>query len=190
MEDDTSLTTAAMIDETTTEDFCNSILSRFSDSPQEDHQHLCTVLGAMSQELKDQKNLPLTPIAYFGATCSSLTRLSSDPESPNHVIDALVTILSLVLPRVSVPILRKKKEFVAEMMVRVISSRSSLSPAGVGSGLKCISHMLMIRDSGSWSDVAQLYGVLLSYMTDSRPKVNSLAPAFSLIFIQTFVITI
>lgn len=156
------------IDETN--DFCNSILLRFSKSTQEDHQHLCTVLGAMSQELKDQ-SLPLTPIAYFSATCSSLDRFSSDSQSPIHVIDALLTILSLVLPRVSVAILRKKREYVSELMVRVLRARS-LTPNAVASGLKCVSHLLIVRDNGIWSDWSQLYGVLLGYATDSRPKVR------------------
>ncbi|KAF2304163.1 hypothetical protein GH714_028179 [Hevea brasiliensis] len=38
----------------------------------------------MSQELKEQ-NLQSTPIAYFGAACSSLDRLSLDPDPPSYV---------------------------------------------------------------------------------------------------------
>ncbi|KAK9275403.1 hypothetical protein L1049_022667 [Liquidambar formosana] len=152
------------------DDFCNSILSRFSNSTQEDHQHLCIVIGTMSQELKDQ-NLPLTPVAYFGATCSSLDRLSTDADSPNHVIDSLLTILSMLLPRVSVAILKKKGEYVSELVVRVLRSKS-LTAVAVGSGLKCISHLLIVADHFSWTDVSQLYGVLLGYVTDSRPKVR------------------
>lgn len=152
------------IDET---DFCGSILSRFSNSTQEEHQHLCTVLGTMSQELKDQ-NLSTTPVTYFGVTCSSLDRLSSDPDSPTHSIDSLLTILSMVLPRISPVILKKKREFLSELLVRVLRSKSP--PAA--SGLKCISHLLMIRESDNWSDVSQLYGVLLRFITDSHSKVR------------------
>ncbi|XP_065849103.1 uncharacterized protein [Euphorbia lathyris] len=155
----------------TTDDFCNSVISRFHSSTQEDHQHLCTVIGAMAQELKDQ-NLPPTPVAYVGAASSSLDRLiSSDPDPPSHVIDALLTILSLALPGISPAILRKKREVLSDIVVRAL--RLNLVTVGaVASGLKCIGHMLMIKDTANWNDICQLYGVLLGYITDSRPKVR------------------
>ncbi|MED6139816.1 hypothetical protein PIB30_087539 [Stylosanthes scabra] len=62
----------------------------------ESHLHLCAVLGAVSQELKDQ-NLPCSPVAYFGATCSSLDRISLESNSPSHVIGALLTVISLLI---------------------------------------------------------------------------------------------
>jgi ribosomal RNA-processing protein 12 len=37
--------------------------------------------------------------------------------------------------------------------------------------LKCVSHLLIIRDSVHWSDVYLLFNVLLGFLTDSRPKV-------------------
>ena len=159
------------VDET---DFCDSVLSRFSNSIQEEHQHLCTVLGAMSQELKEQ-NLPTTTVTYFCTTCSSIDRLSSDPDSPTHIIDSLLTILSMVLPRISPVILKKKREYLSELVVRVFRSKSP--PAA--SGLKCISHLLMIRESDNWSDVSQLYGLLLSFITDPHSKVISMKLFFS-----------
>ncbi|KAL6974644.1 hypothetical protein U1Q18_028827, partial [Sarracenia purpurea var. burkii] len=152
------------------EDFCNSILSRFSNSTQENHLHLCAVIGAMSQELKDQ-NLPLTTIAYFGATCSSLHRLSTETEPPSHVVDALLTVLSMIIPRISTAILKKKTEYISDLVVRVLHSKS-ITPGAAASGLKCISQLLIIREKFSWSDVSSLYGVLLGYLTDDRPKVR------------------
>ncbi|GMP42744.1 hypothetical protein CsSME_00012383 [Camellia sinensis var. sinensis] len=71
-------------------DFCNSILTRFSSSTEDHHHRLCVIIGAMSQELKDQPLL-LTPVAYFGATCSSLDRLSAEAEPPSHVVAASET---------------------------------------------------------------------------------------------------
>lgn len=154
------------------EDFCESILSRYSSSTQEDHQHLCATIGIMSQEFKDH-NVPSTPIAYFGDACSSLDRLSSsDPNPPPHLIDSFMTILSLVLPRVPVPALRMKREVVAEIVVRVLRL-NLVTVSTVVSGLKCIEHLLIVRDSANWTDVSRLYGVLLGFMTDSRPKVTS-----------------
>ncbi|KAH8505512.1 hypothetical protein H0E87_012659 [Populus deltoides] len=153
-------------------DFCDSILSRYSTSTQDDHHHLCAIIGTMSQELKDQ-NLPCTPIAYFGAACSSLDRLSSSYSDPSpYVIDSLITILSLALPRISIPILKKKRELVSNVVVRVLKLNYSVTAGAVVSGLKCVAHLLSIRDSFNWDDISQLFGVLLSFMTDSRIKVR------------------
>src|SRR4051812_39092531 len=88
-------------------DLCNFILSRFGKSTSESHQHLCAVIGAMSQELRDH-NLPSSPVAYFGATCSSLDRIAAEPNPANHLIDALLTILSLVIVRLPPAVLEKK----------------------------------------------------------------------------------
>lgn len=151
------------------DDFCNSILSRYSNSTEEHHQHLCAVIGAMSQELKDQK-LPLTPVAYFGATFSSLDRLLSETEPPAHVLDSLLTLLSMVLPRVSSAILKKKTEYVSGVVVRVLRSKS-ITPGAAASGMKCVSHLLVIGDKFSWPDVSPLYKVLIDHVTDDHPKV-------------------
>ncbi|KAK7363336.1 hypothetical protein VNO77_05476 [Canavalia gladiata] len=152
------------------DDLCNSILSRFANSTNESHQHLCAVIGAMSQELKDQ-NLPSSSVAYLGATCSSLDRILSEPNPANHIIDALLTILSLVFTRVPVAVLKKKREFLSEHIMRVLRSQSA-SESAVISGLKCLSHLLIHRESVDWSDVSPLFNVLLGFLTDSRPKVR------------------
>ncbi|CAK9159241.1 unnamed protein product [Ilex paraguariensis] len=150
--------------------FCDSVMSQFSNSKQEHHHHICTIIGTMSQELKDQ-SLPLVPTAYFGATCSSLERLSLEPDPPTHIIDALTTILSLVVDRVSPSILKKKYDYLCDLIVKVLRSKS-ITPLGVASGLKCIKQLLIAHDKGNWADLSHLYGVLLSYITDDRPKVR------------------
>ncbi|GMQ02451.1 hypothetical protein CsSME_00048669 [Camellia sinensis var. sinensis] len=106
-----------------TNDFCNSIITRFSSSTEDHHHRLCVIIGAMSQELKDQP-LPLTPVAYFGATCSSLDRLSAEAEPPSHVVAALLTFLSTVNTHISATILKKKNEYVSELLVRILRSNS------------------------------------------------------------------
>ncbi|OMP11677.1 Armadillo-like helical [Corchorus capsularis] len=153
-----------------TGDFCDSVLSHFSKSDQEDSQRLCATVGAMAQELKEQ-NLPLTPIAYFGATCSSLDRLSSQPDSPPHVIQSLTTILSLLLPRVPVAVLKKKGDFVSRVVITVLRL-NSVTEVTQASGLKCLAHLLITGEKVNWSDVSQNYGVVLGYLTDSISKVR------------------
>lgn len=165
------------------DEFCESILDRFSSSTQEDHQHLCAVLGTMSQELKDQ-NIPLTPVAYFGAACSSLDRLSCEPDPAGHVIESFMTILSLVLPKISPAILKKKGDFTSVLLLRVLRS-SSVTAGSVVSGLKCVSQLLITRDPANWSDLSQLYPLLLVYMTDSRSKVFSRFPFCKFWFINS-----
>ncbi|XWS70113.1 hypothetical protein CRYUN_Cryun03dG0021300 [Craigia yunnanensis] len=152
-----------------TGNFCDSMLSHFSKSDQEDSQRLCATIGAMSQELKEQK-LPLTPIAYFGATCSSLDCLSSQPVSP-QVIQSLTTILSLLLPRIPVAVLKKKGDFVSKITVTVLRL-NSVTEVTLASGLRCLAHLLITGEKVNWSDLSQNYSVILGCLTDSRPKVR------------------
>lgn len=159
------------------DDFCNSILSRFSNSTDPQHHHLCSMIGDISQGLKDL-NHPLTPLAYFGATCTSLDKLSSsDPNPPSHHIDALISIISMLLPRISSAVLRKESDYVSGLITRLILS-NGVTDSVVASGLKCISHLLIVGHRMSWSDVSHLFGVLLGFIADSRPKVNFLLQAF------------
>ncbi|KAL1833964.1 hypothetical protein DCAR_0104099 [Daucus carota subsp. sativus] len=153
-----------------TDNFCSQIFSKYGSSTAEHHQHLIAVTGAMSQTLKDN-NQPLSLIAYFGAACSSLDSISSESEPSGHALDSLLTILSLILPGLSGAVVKKKFELVAELVVRVLRGKE-VSEAGVAAGLKCVACLVMVRGSVSWNDVSQLYGILLSYATDSRSKVR------------------
>lgn len=154
-----------------TGDFCDLILRHFSKSDQEDSQRLCATVGAMTQELKEQ-NLPLSPIAYFGATCSSLDRLGSEPDCPPHVIQSLATVLSLLLHRIPVAVLKKKGDFVSRILVTVMRL-NSVTEVTLTSGLKGLAQLLIAGDKVNWSDLSQNYGVLIGYLTDSRSKVIS-----------------
>ncbi|KAK4785190.1 hypothetical protein SAY86_001879 [Trapa natans] len=151
-------------------DFCESILARFGNSLDENNRSLCVVIGTMSQELMDQ-NLPRTPIAYFGATCSSLDRLLSSSTPDYQVASSLLISLSFLLPSVSPALLNKKLEFLSEILIKALSCDSLSTPAVV-SGLKCISHLIIAGSDGNWDTISQMYGVLLRLTTDSRQKVR------------------
>ncbi|XLR26689.1 hypothetical protein S83_054589 [Arachis hypogaea] len=73
-------------------DFCDTILSRFSGSPKESHLHLCAVIGAMSGAQGPKS--PLLTCRLLGAACSSLDRISVEPNPPSHVTGALLTVIS------------------------------------------------------------------------------------------------
>ncbi|XP_047337645.1 RRP12-like protein [Impatiens glandulifera] len=151
-------------------DFCELIISRFTNSTHEHHHHLCSLAGTMSQELKDQ-NIPLSNVAYFGATTSSLDRLSSEAEPPSHVLEALLSLLSMLLPRVAIPIIRNKAYYLSNILIRALRLKSA-TPGGVAAGLKCVSHLLIVLNKSSWTEISSLYGSLLSYATDSNLKVR------------------
>ncbi|KAL0374605.1 UNVERIFIED_CONTAM: RRP12-like protein [Sesamum radiatum] len=152
------------------EDFCSAVLSQFSNSNNEHHLHTCAAIGAMAQELKDQ-NLPLTPIVYFGATCSSLDRLSSTAAPPCHLLDSLITILSLVIDGLSPAVLKTKYVYLSGLLIRILRGKL-VQVNGVVPGLKCASRLLIVREKVGWADVAELYTVLISYITDDRLKVR------------------
>lgn len=166
------------------EDFSSVVLSQFSNSNNEHHLHICSAIGAMSQELIDQK-LPLTPITYFGATCSSLDRLSSSIDPPGHLLDALLTILPLVIDRFSPAVLKTKYVYLSELLIQILRVKS-IGINGVVPGLKCASRLLIVREKVGWQDVAQLYGVLISYITDDRLKVWK---SYLFLFIFLFYVT-
>lgn len=73
-----------------------------------------------------------------------------------------------MLPRISTAVLKKKVRYLSDLIVTVLQFKAINSAYG----LKCLSHLLVIREKAAWSDVSQLYGVLLGYLTDERPKVN------------------
>jgi len=155
------------------DDLCNSIISRFGNSTDESHQHLCAVIGAMSQELKDN-NKPCTPFAYFCAARLSLDKFTAESNPSSYIIDALLTVLSLAVPRVPRALLKKESlqgHPLSESLLRVLRSPSA-SESAIAPGLKCLSHLLIAKESVDWSDVSPLFNVLLGFLTDSRPKVH------------------
>lgn len=162
-------------------DLCDSILARYGNSPEENHQRLCAVIGAMSQELMDQ-NLPRTPVAYFGAACSSLDRLLSSSTPESHVVSSLLILLSILLPSVSAALLKKKREFLSDTIMKSLQC-DSLSIPAVASGLKCVSHLMIDGGDGNWSTVSQFYGALLRFMTDTRQKVTFFSTALLVIMV-------
>ncbi|KAK9110878.1 hypothetical protein Scep_018397 [Stephania cephalantha] len=156
------------------DDICDYILSRLSNSTVEEHQRLCAAVGAMAQELKDQ-GIRSTPTAYLGATISSLDRLSLHSQSSDpHTITALLTLLSILLPKISPALLMKKRAFVSEPLLRILLDES-LPVDALATGLKCVSHLLAAGDKADWSDSSQLYGLVMRFICDSRLKVRKQA---------------
>lgn len=146
-----------------------SILMQFSDFTREDHHQLRAVLVVMSHRIME-KNLSPTPATYLAATCSSLRHL--DHEIPTIIIEALLKILSLVIPKVSAAKLMDEIELVSQSLVHVIRWSDSFTESSALSGIKCVSHLLItIRNRiDDWSDnsaaaFSGLYGCLMAFVT-------------------------
>ncbi|KAG0499668.1 hypothetical protein HPP92_004359 [Vanilla planifolia] len=154
------------------DDIAADILAQFQNSPQEENHNICAVVGAISQALNEQ-GLALTPVAYFAAAASSFMRLSVDPSTASSDADvpAILSFLSIILPRVPPAVLKSKGGVFSESLPRVLGS-GSLPVGGVKAALKCISHMLVIDDKFNWSSMFPLYAILLNYVTDNDHKVR------------------
>ena len=78
-------------------------------------------------------NTSFTPATYFATACSSLDHLTSaaiaNPitEPPVHVIQPLLIILHLVLPRISAAVLNKERQFLSQLLFRLQRSLPLLS---------------------------------------------------------------
>ncbi|XP_058079848.1 uncharacterized protein LOC131228033 isoform X2 [Magnolia sinica] len=154
------------------QDICAHFLSLYKASPREDHQHLCAVVGAISQELQDH-SLPLTPTSYFAATISSLDRISDQSSSSDPIITALLTLLSSILPLISTAVLRVRGDSVLDAVRRFLGFGPEAVPAGTAkAGLKCVSHLMISGEKGGWESVGSAYRLLLEFVTDPRPKVR------------------
>ncbi|GAU27229.1 hypothetical protein TSUD_108200 [Trifolium subterraneum] len=132
------------------DDFCNSILSQFGNSSDEDDQLICTIIVAMSKSLKEKK-VPSSPVAYLYATCSSLDNL----EPPDFLINALFTILSLVIVRVPFSVLKKKKEYLSKLVLRILQYRLA-TKTSIILGLKWFSYSLTYTDEFSSDALLEL----------------------------------
>ncbi|GAU43844.1 hypothetical protein TSUD_174620 [Trifolium subterraneum] len=160
------------------EDFVNSILSDFGNSTIESHQHLCIAIRTTSKVIKSH-NLPSSPVVYLDFTISSLELISNgthpvldnltSPADVNHLFDVFLTILSLVIVKVPVDVVRKTRESSSELIATVIVS-PSISESAVVDGLKCLEHLFINgEDSILPSDDSPLFNVLSKFLTDSRP---------------------
>ncbi|EPS65690.1 hypothetical protein M569_09087 [Genlisea aurea] len=152
------------------DEFCSSLLSRFGKSDEEHHQHVCSAVKSMYLELKDQ-NLALSPVAYFGATCSALDRLCSVAESSGNIIDALIFILSMVIDRLPPVILIRKNAYLSELLIRVLCAKS-VGANGIIPGIKIASRLLSVNQSVIFEDVSQLYCFIIGCIADDRAKVR------------------
>lgn len=146
-----------------------SIKSRYGRSQQPEHQHLCAVVTAMAEVLREQ-GLEPTATAYFGACMASLQRQTSNAA----VTTALCTFLSIILPTLPLPVLRSKGDATLHLLQGLLSSES-VNQGTVKSGLSCIDRVFQGMDKNTWMGYGPSLNILLRFCLDRHPKVCSIA---------------
>ncbi|KAL0338857.1 UNVERIFIED_CONTAM: RRP12-like protein [Sesamum angustifolium] len=68
-------------------------------------------------------------------------------------------------------VLKTKYVYLSGLLIRILRGKS-IQVNGVVPGLKCASRLLIVREKVGWADVAELYSVIISYITDDRLKVR------------------
>lgn len=158
---------AAMEDE---EDMCTTVMSRFRNSQQPEHKHLCAVVQAMGEVLREQ-NLSPTPTAYFAATMSSLDRQMAGAARNEAVTTALCTFLAMVLPKTPAPVLRSKGDAALVLLVNMLGKDAG-NAGTVKAALSCLENVIRGVDKSNWLTVAPAFNLLLQFCLDQRPKVT------------------
>ncbi|KAJ7533387.1 hypothetical protein O6H91_13G046200 [Diphasiastrum complanatum] len=154
------------------EDVGLAVMARFRNSAAPEHQHLRAVVGAVAEVLKEQ-GLPSSPTAYFAATMSSLERQCGSVENfkTDPVTTAFCTFLAMLLPRLSISVVRSKGAAALTLLFKLLKEDGVLAGT-VKSGLTCMEHLMRCADTSNWLILAPSFELLLKYCLDQRPKVR------------------
>ncbi|XP_057858934.2 uncharacterized protein LOC131067795 isoform X2 [Cryptomeria japonica] len=157
------------------EDMEKSVRNRYGNSAAAEHRHLCAVVGAMTQLLKDE-GLPPLPTAYFAATMNSINKSLSDNDQDPRVTTALCTFLSLLVTKLPSSFLASKATPAMEVLLSLHAQQGdALPPGAVKVIAKCIASLLTAATQDqncSWSVMAPSFNIVLNYSLDKRPKVR------------------
>lgn len=124
------------------------------------------------QTLKDQGIAP-TPVAYFAAIAASLESLSRDQASASDPVAAgVIVFLSEVIYAVPNAVVISRRDFVADALLRFFGF-GSLSEDAIAAGLKCLTRLITAEERVRWDSVSHMYGVLLGFVTDPRPRARN-----------------
>mmetsp|Transcript_19672 Transcript_19672/g.54892 ORF Transcript_19672/g.54892 Transcript_19672/m.54892 type:complete len:1497 (+) Transcript_19672:183-4673(+) len=149
------------------------VMAKHGHSNQPESQQLVAVLAALTEVIHAQ-SLPLTPTSFFAATMSALEK--PDTRSSSLVVQAMCHLLSMVLPRVQQGVLRSKFVGATSLLASLLEEhRQQAGAAKVA--MQCVTHMLGCMHHDSWLAAAPAFGLLVSFLTDARPKVRKRAQA-------------
>ncbi|XP_013379809.1 RRP12-like protein isoform X2 [Lingula anatina] len=136
------------------------------------HKEILAVLAAVTEVIKTQGGKE-TETEYFAALMTSLETIDTEDS-----LAAVAYLLSLVIKRVPVAVLKSKFSDIAKVFMGLLADHSgSDSTSLLKSLLVCVSSLLRVQDQVVWSDSStlQVYRGLLSFTTHHKPKVRKAA---------------
>ncbi|GAM25855.1 hypothetical protein SAMD00019534_090300 [Acytostelium subglobosum LB1] len=137
-------------------------------SESESTKRLLVVLNAVTDVIK-AKNAPIQPTSYFALLLASLNE-NSYKQGQKH---DLLKLLSLVITRISIGVVRSHGDSIIQMMSKNIESEL-VNENVVKPSLVLIGHVLTHADVESWNALErrQALSLLLSSAVDDRSKVR------------------
>ncbi|WIA32410.1 hypothetical protein OEZ86_003236 [Tetradesmus obliquus] len=113
-----------------------------------------------------------TPTTIFAALMSALER--PDAQSSPATALAMCTLLGTALSRVPNGVLRSKFVGSVQLLGRLVEQHRQQA-AAAKAGLMCLGQVLAAVEPGAWPAAAPGFQLLLSFLTDARPKVRKRA---------------
>ncbi|XP_069756548.1 RRP12-like protein isoform X2 [Narcine bancroftii] len=146
-----------------------SRVQRFWESNSAAHKEICAVLAAVTEVIRSQGGKE-TETEYFAALMTTLEAVQSEES-----ITAVVYLLSLVMKRVPVTVLKKKFSDTAKVFMNLLPIQASTgSMLALRWTISCLSTLLRRQDLDAWSfsSTLQSYHGLLNFAVHVKPKVR------------------
>eukprot|EP00775_Hariotina_reticulata_P011429 gene11429-11575_t len=143
------------------------VRSRHGHSAQPESQQVIAVLQAVLEVIQAE-GMSTTPTTIFAALMSALDR--QDAQNSSETTLAMCTLLGVALSRVPNSVLRSKFVGSIQVLSRIVE-KNRPQAAAVKAALHCLGQVLAAVEPGSWMAAAPAFVLLISFTTDSRPKV-------------------
>ncbi|GFR52360.1 hypothetical protein Agub_g14918 [Astrephomene gubernaculifera] len=147
------------------------VAQRYGRSAQPESQQVVAVFKAITDVIRTE-GLPLSPTSYFAAIMSALEK--PETQTSQQVVLAMLTLLSLVLPRLPAHVLRSRFAGAAELVGALLAAHGA-EAATAKAALGCLAQVLAAADPAAWLAAVPAFNQLLTFLTDARPKVRKRA---------------
>ncbi|TRZ03628.1 hypothetical protein DNTS_008598 [Danionella cerebrum] len=147
-------------------------VQRYWESNSAAHKEICAVLAAVTEVIRSQGGKE-TETEYFAALMTTLEAVDSSDS-----LAAVSYLLSLVMKRVPLPVLKKRFSDTAKAFMDVMSNQAnSDSLSYLRWILTCMATLLRKQDLSVWTypSTLQVYHGLLSFTVHAKPKVRKAA---------------
>ncbi|KAH9514289.1 pre-rRNA processing protein [Bulinus truncatus] len=136
------------------------------------HKEILAVLAAITEVIKESGSEG-TDIQYFGALVTSLENADKTDTKM-----AMAHLLSIVIKRVPVAVLRSRFSQVEKTLLKTITDcvqNQSLSP--LKSALLCLASLLRVQDISKWLDgsTTHSFNAILAFISHKKPKLRKTA---------------